>query len=128
MTDEDFYGLKFELKAVKEALSKLEVQVRDIFGELKELAGKVSVSLEVDFINSQLKEVGSVNLQQQDALGKLSATLQGIQEVLAKSSDRGVAEAAKGLIINVAGGNQDSNFNGKVDRVGINSGSGTQSN
>jgi predicted RNA-binding protein len=130
MTDEDFFMLKFEQKAIKETIAKLEVQVRDIFGDLKELSGKVSVSLEVDYINEQLKAINATDLSQQEVIGKLAGAVQSIKEVLSHSSDKALANAAKGLTINVAGGGVSNavNFNQEVDRANVNSGSGTQTN
>jgi hypothetical protein len=130
MTEEDFYELKFSNRANKEEIAKLSVMFLDLLSEVKEIAGVLSVNVQFDQMAAQIARSENVNMTQAAQIGEVVGTLKAISEVLAKSSDKGIAEAAKSIVFNVSGGGVSNavNFNQEVDRANINSGSGTQHN
>jgi len=116
MPDErEFIKLEMRVEDLKERHVKMESDLKEMFGLIKELSGKVSVSLQFDQINDQLEEVRRDNTAQSREIGELAGLIKGVIDALAKSSDRSVAAAAQGLTINVAASGGASNVTNSVN-------------
>lgn len=81
-------------------MAKIEVDVREQFGLIKELSGRVSVTSAIDGLREDVGRVQTVNIHQSREIGQIMGVLESIQSAMAKSSDKGLAEAAKGITIN----------------------------
>jgi TolA-binding protein len=95
------------LQSFEQRLTRLEVEVRDMHGNLMELRGKMAVDSHFD---QMIERMAAVELSMGDkahSIGKLEGRIEGIYQILtgmkdalAKSSDQGVAQAAKNITVN----------------------------
>jgi uncharacterized coiled-coil protein SlyX len=95
------------LGGIEQRVARLEVEVRDMHGVVMELRGKMAVESHFD---QMIERMSAVELSVGDkahSIGKLEGRIDGIyqilagmKEALAKSSDQGVAQAAKQITVN----------------------------
>ena len=104
----DFSELEFEIKVLRRSVTKLESDVRENFGLIKELHGK-------QVTDQRLDSADKVNMQQERAIGQLQMGLDLITKALAESGDKSLKDAASNIsdkiTINVQGGSGGDNFN-----------------
>lgn len=104
----DFSELEFEIKVLRRSVTKLESDVRENFGLIKELHGK-------QVTDQRLDNADKVNMQQERAIGQLQMGLDLITKALAESGDKSLKDAASNIsdkiTINVQGGSGGDNFN-----------------
>lgn len=112
MADEEFYLLKFSVRDLARRVSVLEATAKEIYGSVRELAGKVEVSLRHESIHEQIEEIRSVNMRQENKIGEIAGVLSHVISAMSRASDKTLAHAAHGLTINVSGGSSVGNTEG----------------
>lgn len=95
------------LAAMEQRLTRLEVEVKDMHGNVMELRGKMAVDSHFDQMIERMAAVEKSSENKANSIGKLEGRIEGIyqilagmKEALAKSSDQGVAQAAKNISVN----------------------------
>lgn len=96
--------MEFEIKLLTRRCDKFDADLREQFGLIKELTGRVAALVDQKVIHDQLSEIRQVNTRQSTEIGNLSGVISVLRDALTKSSDHKLAEAAKGITINVEGG------------------------
>lgn len=91
MPNED---LEFEIKVMARDMAKLQSDVRENYGLIKELSGK-------QIMMERIEEIQSDNMKQERSIGSLEKGMQQVADALSRSSDKGLANAAKAITINV---------------------------
>lgn len=109
MTLED---VAIELKMIQRQLDKHEADGREVYGLLKELSGKVSVTSGMEALRDDMAEIRTHLMKQAADIGGVKATAAALVDALKKSSDTGLASAAAGINITVAGGTTVNNEGG----------------
>lgn len=108
----DIAELEFEIKVLQRSVTKLEADVRENYGLIKELHGKLITDQRLDNANK-------MNMEQERAIGQLQMGLELITKALARSNDKSLSDAADGIkdkiTINVQGGASNATSIGKTD-------------
>lgn len=95
------------LNAMEHRQARLEVEVKDIHGTVMELRGKMAVDSHFDQMIERMSAVERSSEIKANTIGKLEGRIEGvfqilagIKEALARSSDSGVSQAAKQIVVN----------------------------
>ena len=95
------------LNGIEQRVARCEVEIRDIHGVVMELRGKMAVDAHFDQMIERMAAVEKSSDAKAHSIGKLEGRIDGIYQILAgmkdalaKSSDQGVAQAAKNISVN----------------------------
>ena len=100
--------VELEIKLMQRTMAKLEADVKENYGLLKQLSGRQEAM-------DRLEEVNRVNLQQERAIGSLEKGMIEIAKAMQSADDKGLSEAAKGITVNIdAKTNIDGDVSGDV--------------
>jgi uncharacterized coiled-coil protein SlyX len=117
-TEKQIMRLDFRIESLEKTSAKVEAELKEFYGMLKEVVGKLHVTLQFDEFSRQLSEMRRENNMQSSEIGELRGSLRAVAEAMKQSTDKSLASAAQGITINI---DQD-NAHGGQGVAGINTG------
>jgi glutamine amidotransferase PdxT len=111
--DKEFWALQFKVEEMGKAIIQLVDQSRTQYGMITKLEGKAGAL-------DELKELRETDKKIFATIGGLVEGQKQLKEALSKADDKNLAEAAKAITINVAGGKSDSTtFAGDIETATV---------
>jgi hypothetical protein len=95
--------LEVRVDQLEKHTDEIRRDLRDLYGLLKELAGRVAADLQFENLAKQLAEIRQDNIAQTMSIGEIKGTIQAIIRAMATSGEKRLASAAQSITINVEG-------------------------